>query len=91
MEIAEVAEQETVAPEKLERFQKAMKAWLRVSGFLHEHIYVYDMGTIICWHCKAGGVYDGGDTFPVEHVEDCRAKRAEDMLETLRKMATGVL
>ncbi len=83
--------QEQVAPEKLERFQKAMKAWLVVTGFLHEHIYVYDMGTIICWHCKAGGVYDGGDTFPVTHAEDCKAKRAEDMLETLRKMATGVL
>ncbi len=81
----------TEAPkEQVERFQKAMKAWLRVSGFLHEHIYVYDMETIICWHCQAGGVYDGGDTFPVTHAEDCKAKQAEAALETLRRMATGV-
>ncbi len=75
----------------VERFQKAMKAWLRVAGFLHEHIYVYDMGTIICWYCKEGGIYNGGDTFPVTHAEDCKAKQAEAALETLRKMATGVI
>ncbi len=46
---------------------------------------------IICWHCKEGGIDDGGDTFPVTHAEDCKAKQAEAALETLRKMATGVI
>jgi hypothetical protein len=78
-------------PENVRRFQEAMKAWLRVFGRLHEVSYMYGYGTITCARCKGIGTYgDAESLYHVQHTEDCPVARAEEGLETLRKMATGV-
>ena len=81
MEIAEVAEQETVAPEKLERFHHAMWAWLPVQTYVTKHGYIFDFpsdtgqGSITCRECKRAvnygdpGVNEHSPEDWLEHIE----------------------
>ena len=84
------------APVKdVERFQKAMKAWLPVMGQLHWDGYWYsefeeEVDSVTCNRCKATGPIIEGDLPSFEHADKCPVAQAEAGLETLRKMATGV-
>ena len=82
--------------EDVERFQKAMKAWMPVAGCLASQGYSYDwtendtVMTVTCNECGASVRYDGTDPEMPEHEAVCKLAEAEAGLETLRKMATGV-
>ncbi len=84
------------APVKdVERFQKAMKAWLPVMGQLHFESYWYSefeeaTDHVTCNRCKASGPIIEGDLPSFEHADKCPVAQAEAGLETLRRMATGV-
>lgn len=85
-----MANQSTVAPQQLDRFVKAMEAWLRLAAWVNKHGYGYAGFAISCSACAQGGKYDESGYSPVVHAEECPVADAEDALETLRKMATGV-
>ena len=85
----------TVRAEVAERFTTAMKAWMPVAAYLTSHGYDYadyEQDTsmrVTCNECDAGFDYDGAE-LALEHEVGCRLAEAEQALETLRKMATGV-
>ena len=79
--------------EDVERFQKAMKAWMPVAGLLASWGYDYadyekdGVMPVTCKECEASDFYDGAD-LEIKHEPGCKLAEAEAGLETLRKMAT---
>ncbi len=86
-----------VCAEVAQRFTTAMQAWMPVAGCLASQGYSYDwtendtVMIVTCNECGASVRYDGTDPEMPEHEAVCKLAEAEAGLETLRKMATGVL